>query len=51
MTRAVRTLVALDPAVPRDAVVAALPTDSVDVVAMMDGFSDVDVRSNEPGPT
>ena len=42
MTKAVRTLVVLDPAVPRDEVVSALPTDGVDVVAMIDGFSDVD---------
>jgi pilus assembly protein CpaE len=42
MTKAVRTLVVLDPAVPRDDVVSALPTDGVDVVAMIDGFSDVD---------
>jgi pilus assembly protein CpaE len=42
MTKAVRTLVVLDPAVPRDDVVSALPTDGVDVVAMVDGFSDVD---------
>jgi pilus assembly protein CpaE len=32
----------LDPVVPRDEVVSALPTDGVDVVAMIDGFSDVD---------
>ena len=42
MTKAVRTLVVLDPAVPRDEVVSALPTDGVDVVAMIDGFSDVE---------
>jgi pilus assembly protein CpaE len=42
MAKAVRTLVVLDPAVPRDDVVSALPTDGVDVVAMIDGFSDVD---------
>ena len=42
MTKPVRTLVVLDPVVPRDEVVSALPTDGVDVVAMIDGFSDVD---------
>jgi len=41
MTRAVRALVAIDPAVRRDSVVAALPQDNVDVVAMVDGFKDV----------
>jgi pilus assembly protein CpaE len=42
MTKAVRTLVVIDPAVPRDPVVAALPTDGVDVVAMIDGFANVE---------
>jgi pilus assembly protein CpaE len=41
MTRAVRALVAIDPAVRRDSVVAAMPQDSVDVVAMVDGFTDL----------
>src|SRR6478752_6301668 len=42
MAQAVRALVVLDPAVPRDEVVSALPTDGVEVVAMIDGFSDVE---------
>ena len=42
MTAAVKTLVVIDPAVGRDSVLAALPSDDVDVVAMIDGFGGVD---------
>ena len=42
MIRAVKTLVVIDPAVPREEVVPALPSEGVDVVAMIEGFDLVD---------